>query len=198
MEPKQESKKQIKKQVVAGFVIYRRTDEGIKYLLLYKRGQYWNFPKGHFELGETSLDTALRETKEETGIGKEDLRLVHDFRAYEKFYFDRGNERIFDTVILYLAETRKAAVTIVPREHSGYGWFLYHDALKVVGKQYAGTKRVLRQAHEFIRDRQRKYAARHVTHPKAAVHPHAERRTEVKSAHPEKPIERNHPPKHPA
>lgn len=161
-------------------MIYRRTEDGIKYLLLYRRGQYWNFPKGHFELGETSLDTALRETKEETGIGKEDLRLIQGFRAYEKFYFDRGNERIFDTVILYLAETRKVQVTIAPREHSGYGWFLYHDALKVIGKQYAGTKRVLRQAHEFIKDRQKKNAAHRAA---AQAHPHAAKRH---AQHPEK------------
>lgn len=183
MEPRAESKKLIKKQIVAGFVIYRRTDDGIKYLLLYKRGQYWNFPKGHFELGETSLDTALRETQEETGIGKEDLRLIQEFRAYEKFYFDRGNERIFDTVILYLAETRKAQVSIAAREHSGYAWFLYQDALKAIGKQYAGTKRVLKQANDFIRERQRRHNARpHPTaHRRPNPHQGQERRHE---AHP--------------
>lgn len=177
-----EFKKQIKKQVVAGFVIFRRTDDGVKYLLLYRRGQYWNFPKGHFELGETSLDTALRETKEETGIGKEDLRLIQDFRAYEKFYFDRGNERIFDTVILYLAEARNPHVIISPREHSGYGWFLYHDALKVIGKQYVGTKRVLRQAHEFLKERQKRYAAHRAgaqPHPIKRPPTHPDRKPEL-------------------
>ncbi|MDO8504770.1 MAG: NUDIX domain-containing protein [Candidatus Liptonbacteria bacterium] len=189
-----ESNRQIKKQVVAGFVIFRRTEDGVKYLLLYRRGQYWNFPKGHFELGEASLDTALRETKEETGIGKEDLRIISDFRAYEKFSFDRGNERIFDTVILYLAETKKVQVTIVPREHSGYAWFLYHDALKVVGKQYAGTKRVLRLANEFIKGKQRRPAgppqAQHA-HPTKHPSQQAERRHEPhpgqRPAHPKRP-----------
>lgn len=145
----------IKKQVVAGFVIFRRTIEGVKFLLLYRRGQYWNFPKGHFELGETSLDTALRETEEETGIKKEDLHIVPGFRAYERFAFHRGNEKIFDTVILYLAETRKTQITIAPREHNGFAWFIYRDALKVIGGQYVGTKRVLKQAHDFILQRSR-------------------------------------------
>lgn len=175
MENRQEHKKEIKKQVVAGFVIFRRTQDGIKYLLLYRRGQYWNFPKGHFELGETSLDTALRETQEETGIGKEDLRMIPDFRAYEKFYFDRGNERIFDTVILYLAETKQAHVSISAREHSGYAWFLYQDAVKAIGKQYVGTKRVLRQANDFIRARQRRHShpAQHQKKPHAeGAHQH--------------------------
>jgi 8-oxo-dGTP pyrophosphatase MutT (NUDIX family) len=159
----------IKKQVVAGFVIFRRTIEGVKFLLLYRRGQYWNFPKGHFELGETSLDTALRETEEETGIKKEDLHIVPGFRAYEKFAFQRGNEKIFDTVILYLAETRKPQVTIAPREHSGFAWFIYRDALHAIGSQYVGTKRVLKQAHDFILQRSRN--RRRPAHP-ARRNPH--------------------------
>lgn len=181
----------IKKQVVAGFVIFRRTEDGPKYLLLYRRGQYWNFPKGHFELGETSLDTALRETKEETGIGKEDLRIISGFRAYEKFYFDRGKERIHDTVILYLAETRKAQVSIAPREHSGYAWFLYHDALKTVGKQYAGTKRVLKLANDFIKNAQKRR-----THTAGHLHPGATRPVAQSSRHPvlRRPTPHGHPP----
>ncbi len=167
LEP-EEQKYKIKKQIVAGFVIFRRTVDGVKFLLLYRRGQYWNFPKGHFEAGETSLDTALRETEEETGIKKEDLRIIPGFRAYEKFYFHRGDERIYDTVILYLAETRKAHVMIAPREHSGYAWFLYGDAIKAIGKQYAGTKRVLKQANDFIRRSGHRRGAPH----SARQHPH--------------------------
>lgn len=141
----------LKRQVVAGFVIYRRTSEGIKFLLLYKRGQYWNFPKGHFEQGEDALATALRETEEETGIKKSELRIVPGFRAYERFFFRAGGERIHDTVILHLAETRKAEIRISPREHSGFGWFSYQDAVANIGKKYEATKRVLKYAHDFLR-----------------------------------------------
>jgi len=140
-----------KKQVVAGFVVFRKTEDGIKYLLLYRRGNYWNFPKGHFEAGETSFATALRETEEETGIKRSELRIIPNWRAYEKFQFRAGDERIHDTLILYLAETKQANVRISPREHSGFAWFLYHDALSTLGKKYVGTKRVLKQAQDFLR-----------------------------------------------
>lgn len=140
-----------KQQVVAGFIVFRRTEEGTKYLLLYKRGNYWNFPKGHFEAGERSMATALRETEEETGIRPSELRIIPNFKAYERFRFTAGGERIHDTVILYLAETKQANVRIAPREHSGFAWFLYHDALSILGKKYAGTKNVLKQANDFIR-----------------------------------------------
>ncbi len=140
----------VKKQIVAGFIIFRRTEDGIKYLLLYRRGGYWNFPKGHFESGEDTLATAFREAEEETGLKKNELHLVPGFKTYVRFFFDRGERRIFDTVILHLAETRQPQVRISPREHSGYAWFLYADALRILGR-YQGTKRALRQANDFLR-----------------------------------------------
>src|SRR5579864_3602253 len=144
-----------RQQVVAGFVVYRKTSDGIKFLLLYRRGNYWNFPKGHFEPGERSIDTALRELEEETGIKKSELRIVPNFRTYERFYFKIGNQGIYDTVILFLAETHKTDIRIEPREHSGFGWFLYHDALNVIGKKYGDTRKVLKQAVDFLQARRR-------------------------------------------
>lgn len=138
-------------------MIFRRTHEGLKFLLLYKRGSYWNFPKGHFEIGETSLEAALREVEEETGLKRTELRIIPNFRTYEKFNFQAGLERVFDTVILYLAETRKAEVRIAPREHSGFAWFTYADAIRNVGAKYIATKRVLRQAHDFLHPRNRRH-----------------------------------------
>lgn len=149
--PEHKENQKIKRQVVAGFVIFRRTNDGIKFLLLYRRGNYWNFPKGHFEKGEDSLATALRETEEETGIRRSELRIIPDFRDYERFHFERGQTKIYDTVILYLAETHQAEVRIAPREHSGFAWFLYPDAIRILGNKYAGTKRVLKNAHDFLR-----------------------------------------------
>lgn len=156
-----ENRKKVKKQVVAGFVVFRRTEDGIKFLLLYRRGNYWNFPKGHFEEGEKSMDVAFRETQEETGLGKNELHIIPGFKAYEKFYFVKGDERIYDTVILYLAETKEAKVVISPREHSGFAWFLYGDAVRILGGKYVGTKRVLKLANDFIRGKSNRRRPRH-------------------------------------
>jgi bis(5'-nucleosidyl)-tetraphosphatase len=153
--PEHFEKPPTKKQVVAGFVVYRRTSEGVKFLLLYRRGNYWNFPKGHFMPGERTIDAALRELEEETGIKKSELRIVPNFRAYERFYFQIGNQGIYDTVILFLAETHKAEVQIALREHSGYGWFLCHDAMGVIGKKYGDTRKVLKRANDFLLARSR-------------------------------------------
>ena len=160
----------IKKQVVAGFIVFRRTEDGLKYLLLYRRGGYWNFPKGHFEMGENAFATALREVEEETGLKRSDLHIVPNFKTYVRFFFDRGEKRIFDTVILYLAETKQPQIRIAPREHSGFAWFLYPDAQHILGR-YQGTKRALKQAHDFLRSQT------HTIHGQGSrsAHPHPAR-----------------------
>lgn len=145
--------KRFRQQVVAGFIVYRRTNQGIKFLLLYRQGTYWNFPKGHFAPGERGLDAALREVYEETNLKKYDLRIIPNFRAHEKYYFQVGQELIRDIVILYLAETKNPRVTISPREHSGFAWFTYHDALKALGSKYESTRRALKQAQDFLQRR---------------------------------------------
>lgn len=126
----------MKKEFSAGIIIYRKTKEGPKFLLLYHGGPYWNFPKGKLE-GETNFKAALREVKEETGILEKDLHFKTWFRVQDKFTYSRDKERIYKTVTYYLAETKKQEVKIkiVPEthngeKHEGYGWFLYKDAVR--------------------------------------------------------------------
>lgn len=146
----------VKRQVVAGFIVFRRTSEGIKFLLLYRRGMYWGFPKGHFGPGDNALRTALRETEEETGLKPSELRIVSEFRTNMEFHFYGDGGKIFDRVILYLAETHQPQIRISPREHSGFAWFLYRDAMRILGK-YMATKKALKEAHDFIRRKSARY-----------------------------------------
>ncbi len=143
----------MKREISAGFIIFRRTKDGIKYLLLYHRGGYWNFPKGQIESEEKSLTAALRETREEAGLTPHDLRIMKNFKTYERFYFKRAGVPTFKIVIFYLAETGKRDIKI-SWEHNGYGWFLFHDAKKIVGK-YRDTVKVLQQARDFLEKRKR-------------------------------------------
>ena len=119
------------REISAGIIIYRKTSEGIKYLLLYHGGNYWNFPKGKLEQSERGMDAAFREVKEETGLGKNDLILKDQFRVTNKFFFFRDKRRIFKVVIFYLAQSKKREVTI-SQEHNGYGWFVYRQGVKML------------------------------------------------------------------
>jgi bis(5'-nucleosidyl)-tetraphosphatase len=51
----------------AGVVVVRKTAEGWRVLLL-RAYNYWDFPKGRVESGESALTTAKRETREETTL----------------------------------------------------------------------------------------------------------------------------------
>lgn len=139
----------MKREITAGIIVFRRTREGTKFLILYHRGGYWNFPKGHIEAEEQSLQAALRETREETGLKSTELRIIPSFKERQQFMFNREKEKVFKVVILFLAETRQPRITVSP-EHSGYGWFNYPDAKKILGK-YKDNIRILDNAYAFLR-----------------------------------------------
>jgi len=154
------------REISAGIIIYRKTNEGPKFLILYHGRGYWNFPKGKIDKEEKSFQTALREVREETGLSRNDLKFNEYFKTYEKFTFRRPAKRdkspaqrdgakgrktkkIFKIVIFYLAETKNSQIKI-SKEHEGYGWFTYKEAMKILSK-YKDSQRVLTQANKFLR-----------------------------------------------
>lgn len=145
------------KEISAGIIIYRRTDDGLKFLFLYHGKGYWNFPKGKIEAEERSFQAALREIYEETGLRKIDLRIINYFKIYERFNFWRKMEgknlRVFKTVIFYLAETRRKAIKISEvkegQPHEGFAWFTYNEAIKVLIKN-KDSQKVLNNAYRFL------------------------------------------------
>lgn len=141
--------KEVGREISAGIIIYRKTKEGVRFLLLYERGRYWNFPKGKLDLGERSLDAAFREVREETGLSGHDLRLRQEFRVSDRFIYTRERQRIFKVVTFYLAETRNPVVRVSSYVHQGYGWFLYRDALRML--IHPNLRQMLKRAYDLIR-----------------------------------------------
>ncbi len=146
------------REISAGIIVYRKTKEGPKFLLLYHGGRYWNFAKGKIEtlskeeggqpkVKESSLKAALRETAEETGLKSGDLKLKSRFRVYEKYVFLRDRNKVFKIVIFYLAETREHQIKISD-EHEGFGWFLYKDAKHLL--KHKDSIAILKKAYNFI------------------------------------------------
>jgi len=152
------------REISAGIIIYRHTKDGLKFLILYHGRGYWNFPKGKIENEEKSLQAALREIREETGLYPSDLKIVDNFRTYEKFSFWRklGNRniKVFKIIILYLAETKKKVISISDLKeegepHEGFAWFSHREALKVLSK-HKNSQRTLIQAVHFLNQQQNK------------------------------------------
>lgn len=142
-------------EISAGVVVFRRTREGPKFLLLYNGGKYWNFPKGKLDRHERSFKAALREVWEETGILGADLHFLDGFKVEDHFSYSRNRQTIAKTVTYYLAETHCVEVRLkIPpphhrgERHEGYGWFLYRDALDML--RAPNLKRNLKKAYELI------------------------------------------------
>ncbi|MEX2436829.1 MAG: NUDIX domain-containing protein [Candidatus Paceibacterota bacterium] len=142
----------------AGFIIYRRTKQGIKFLLLYHGGKYWNFPKGKLKEGEDYRTAAVREIEEETGLRRRDLRVHPSFKKENKYTFSHEGKKVLKNITYLLAESKKKSVTISPREHSGYAWFLYKDARNSL--VHENIKNTLKSAHDAIQKQSYKSSRR--------------------------------------
>ena len=114
----------------AGFVIYRKTEQGAREYLLLDYGRHWDFAKGHVEKGEDDLTTAHRELKEETGIT--DARVVPGFKHEVTYFFkDRKKGLVRKTVVFFLAETTVAPADIkLSHEHEGFAFLPFDIAVK--------------------------------------------------------------------
>jgi len=139
------------KERSAGAIIFIKEGDKILYLLLKYRARgkvektYWGFPKGHIEKGETELETAKREAKEETGI--EELEFIDGFKERERYFFCYQNKTIFKEVIYFLAETKTKKIKI-SFEHLNYQWLPYKKALEVLS--FENAKEILKKANQFL------------------------------------------------
>ena len=66
-----------------GAVVFNGKGEDRSVLLIRnRRSAHWGFPKGHIEPGETQHETAIRETKEETGL---DISILDGFSCKSEY-----------------------------------------------------------------------------------------------------------------
>lgn len=136
------------REISAGVIVYRKTEEGPKFLILYHGHNYWNFAKGKIESEEKSFDAALREAKEETGLTRASLSFARNFKTYEKYAFWRGRGKVYKIVIFYLAETSRREIRLSD-EHEGYGWFTYREAYRILAR-HKDSQLVLKRAYAFL------------------------------------------------
>ena len=69
-----------------------------KVLVVKQTSGFYGFPKGHVEKGETEKETAIRETKEETGL---DIKIISDKR-YTQSYIVKEN--VHKDVVFFIAK----------------------------------------------------------------------------------------------
>lgn len=87
---------------------------------------------GHVEFGESDMETALRETFEESGYTKEDLRIVEDAR-FESTYPVKNKQKIVVYWLAELANTNKEVT--LSKEHQNYKWLPIEEACTLAAYQ---------------------------------------------------------------
>jgi len=135
----------MREQKSAGIVLFRNDSDKNEFLLLNYPQGHWDFVKGKIEQNETSHETALRETKEETGITN--IEFVDGFEESVEYDFRFKKENIHKKVIIFLAKTNEKNIKL-SHEHNDYLWLEYNDALKKT--TFENAKNVLTKANEFL------------------------------------------------
>ncbi|MCX7833031.1 MAG: NUDIX domain-containing protein [Ignavibacteria bacterium] len=133
-------------------IIYRKTHEGIKYLLL-KRSNYtniypgiWQIVTGTLKGKESAASCAIREIKEETGI---EIKRFFAFPKVSQFYTLKND--LVNIIPMFIAETNNENIRI-SNEHTKFLWLNYEDAYK---KLFLVTqKEMLQQVNNFLKNKE--------------------------------------------
>ena len=128
-----------------GIVIFRKEGSKKLFLLLHYPSGHWDFVKGKMEKGESTNQTAVRETQEETGIT--DITFVKDFEEWIEYNFKYQGELVQKKVVFFLAETKTKEIKI-SHEHSGYTWMDYNSAMEKT--TFDNAKTVLTKAQKLL------------------------------------------------
>ncbi len=122
----------VEQAVSAGGVVYRHGEHGVEIVLCGRtREALWALPKGTPEYGESLADTALREVREETGLG---VTIVDDLGTIE-YEFSRPSHsvRFEKTVHHFLMQPDGTGTTAQhDREYDRIEWFPAEEALRLM------------------------------------------------------------------
>ena len=97
-----------------------------KVLLIQQTKGHWGFPKGHVEVGETEIETARREVKEETNL---DVEINENKRYTMEYFTDKGT---YKQVVLFIAKKIRGNEKYQESEVKSMKWMTFEDALKTI------------------------------------------------------------------
>jgi 8-oxo-dGTP pyrophosphatase MutT (NUDIX family) len=137
-----------RREVSSGGVVYLRTDDAVEIALASRRTRKgdlaWGLPKGLIEEGEPKETTAVRETREETGLETE---LEGSLGETSYFYVWEG-VRVAKVVHFFLLRQTGGDVNDHDFEMEEVRWFPLADALRTAS--YRGEREVLERAAKLL------------------------------------------------
>ena len=142
-------------EISAGGIVFKRTPQGVRLALIADPYKKWAFAKGHREPGEGTRDTALRETREEMGLGR--LRIKKSLGKIDFWFIDRYRPGSKGTLIhkyvyYYLMEAPMKAKGQPQKKEkiSKMIWVTPAKAVKLSG--YKDVRPILNNALEWLKD----------------------------------------------
>jgi 8-oxo-dGTP pyrophosphatase MutT (NUDIX family) len=140
----------------------------IEVALVHRRHpRLWALPKGTPDAGETLEETALRETREETGL---EVALEAPLRSIN-YVFVRGRTRFHKTVHFFLMRPVGGDVTLHDHEFDEVRWFQLEEALELM--THATERSVMEQAAALIERNRTETAETRPAGSQAAARPEA-------------------------
>lgn len=123
--PSQSAKRSKKK--AAGILLITPPDakSGARKFLLMRHPNRWDLPKGHCDDDESFVETALRETEEETGLTRDRIALDPNFRFELRYpvQYKRHGEKTFEKHVVYFLGVIESTFTPHLTEHESFQWF---------------------------------------------------------------------------
>jgi 8-oxo-dGTP pyrophosphatase MutT (NUDIX family) len=133
----------------AGGVVHRIVDGRIQIALVHRRAPVlWALPKGTPDSGETIEETALRETREETGL---EVVVDQPLRSI-RYFFVRGTTRFHKTVHFFLMRAVGGSLEAHDAEFDEVRWVDLPEALALMS--HATERSVVEEAASLIERRQ--------------------------------------------
>lgn len=131
----------------AGGVVIRTDGPLTEVALVHRRSPHlWALPKGTPDAGETVEETALRETREETGLEAEVVAPLESIR----YFFVRGTTRFNKTVHFFLMRATGGSVDDHDSEFDEARWVPIDEAEALL--THATERSVLDRAAQLLRD----------------------------------------------
>ena len=111
----------------SGIVVVKQCNTDLLFLMLRNRS-LWEFPKGKVDSGETFLEAAIRETREEANVS--DLEFAWGLVYRETLPYTKKRK----IARFYIAELKSGDPAILPNEKTGepehdeFRWLTYTEA----------------------------------------------------------------------
>ncbi len=117
----------------------------------------WGFPKGRRDGGESDMDCALREMKEETGLSLDDICIIHNLEPLNETFV--GSNRVHychKYFVIYVPDGNQVKYDPknphMKREIGSLGWFSLQNAYNQIRSENTEKKEIIQRLSSLLRN----------------------------------------------